>query len=284
MTDQTAAAVDPNEGPGWYEVINPRGATTCIAYVHEDGSLYLPEGEASMNAEEFAFAAARGQAHRLVRADDLPAPATTVRDAARQAAGQPAAEPALRDLYARAIRDNVRLRLGPNALRLAEEGRPVMMNMSEAEAAADAVLAVRDAARQTAGQTVCACGHPKERHLTCCTECPCIGYAQTWPPQKRRIVPVCDQCSAPWATGHSCDAIPAVEQPAEAQPAEAHPPRERWRVEYQLNSDRRWHLDQPPYPDADDARDEIARKRKHGSRFPLRLVRETTTWTVEETR
>ncbi|MFJ6066547.1 hypothetical protein ACIQHU_26325 [Streptomyces tendae] len=63
-------SVDCNSGPGWYEVITPR-ATTCIAYVHEDGSLYLPEGD--LTAEEFAFAAARGNVHRLVRADDQPA-------------------------------------------------------------------------------------------------------------------------------------------------------------------------------------------------------------------
>ncbi|MFI2761362.1 hypothetical protein ACH5A3_21210 [Streptomyces echinatus] len=60
---------DVNSGPGWYEVISPR-ATTCIVYVHEDGSLYLPEGEASLSPTEFAFAAARGNAHRLVRADE----------------------------------------------------------------------------------------------------------------------------------------------------------------------------------------------------------------------
>ncbi|WP_330328218.1 hypothetical protein [Streptomyces pseudovenezuelae] len=60
---------DINSGPGWYEVISPR-ATTCIVYVHEDGSLYLPEGEDSLNPTEFAFAAARGNAHRLVRADE----------------------------------------------------------------------------------------------------------------------------------------------------------------------------------------------------------------------
>ena len=63
---------DINSGPGWYEVINPRNATTCIAHVNEDGSLYLPEGDA-LTADEFAFAAARGQAHRLVRADELEA-------------------------------------------------------------------------------------------------------------------------------------------------------------------------------------------------------------------
>ena len=63
---------DVNSGPGWYEVIHPRNATTCIALVYEDGSLYLPEGEAVLTQEEFAFAAARGNAHRLVRADDAP--------------------------------------------------------------------------------------------------------------------------------------------------------------------------------------------------------------------
>ncbi|MFI0929680.1 hypothetical protein ACH4TP_38015 [Streptomyces sp. NPDC021012] len=29
----------------------------------------------------------------------------------------------------------------------------------------------------------CACTHPQDRHLSACTECPCIGYAPTWPPQ-----------------------------------------------------------------------------------------------------
>lgn len=61
---------DVNSGPGWYEVISPR-ATTCIVYVHEDGSLYLPEGPDALDETEFAFAAARGNAHRLVRADEM---------------------------------------------------------------------------------------------------------------------------------------------------------------------------------------------------------------------
>lgn len=67
-----ATVADVNAGPGWYEVIHPRNATTCIAYAHEDGSLYLPEGE-DLTPDEFAFAAARGNAHRLVRADELEA-------------------------------------------------------------------------------------------------------------------------------------------------------------------------------------------------------------------
>lgn len=63
-------------GPGWYEVINPRNATTCVAFVHEDGSLYFPEGEQVLNQNEFEFAAARGNAHRLIRVAD----AMAVRD------------------------------------------------------------------------------------------------------------------------------------------------------------------------------------------------------------
>lgn len=67
---QQETEADRNSGPGWYEVINPRNATTNIALVHEDGSLYLPEGPDALTEDEFAFAAARGNAHRLVRADD----------------------------------------------------------------------------------------------------------------------------------------------------------------------------------------------------------------------
>lgn len=33
------------------------------------------------------------------------------------------------------------------------------------------------------GQQPCACGHLQDRHLSCCTECPCIGYVPVWPPQ-----------------------------------------------------------------------------------------------------
>ncbi|MFJ1869937.1 hypothetical protein [Streptomyces chartreusis] len=65
------SSVEVGAGPGWYEVINPRNATTSIAYVHENGTLYLPEGDEALTPEEFAFAAAQGKAHRLIRADDV---------------------------------------------------------------------------------------------------------------------------------------------------------------------------------------------------------------------
>lgn len=55
---------------GWFEVINPRNTTTRIAYVHENGELYLPEGPDALTAEEFTFAAARDKVHRLIRVDE----------------------------------------------------------------------------------------------------------------------------------------------------------------------------------------------------------------------
>ncbi|MBN0040206.1 hypothetical protein JN535_08505 [Cellulosimicrobium cellulans] len=71
-TDQTPALARAteadNNGVGWYEVIHPTTATTLLAYVHEDGSVYFPE--TNDGRAEFEFAAARGNVHRLVRADD----------------------------------------------------------------------------------------------------------------------------------------------------------------------------------------------------------------------
>ena len=60
-----------DSGPGWFEVIHPSHATTHVVYVHEDGSLYFPEGAQVLDRHEFAFADARGMAHRLVRSAAL---------------------------------------------------------------------------------------------------------------------------------------------------------------------------------------------------------------------
>lgn len=62
-------AKEVNSGPGWYEVINPSIATTEIVRVMEDGSIYCPEGV--LTRDEFAFAAATGKAHRLIRVDEV---------------------------------------------------------------------------------------------------------------------------------------------------------------------------------------------------------------------
>lgn len=60
---------DVNQGVGWYEVIHPTTATSEIVAVMEDGSIYCPAGVVTRG--EFVFSAARGDAHRLVRADVL---------------------------------------------------------------------------------------------------------------------------------------------------------------------------------------------------------------------
>ena len=73
---------EANAGVGWYEVIHPVAATTEIVRVMEDGSIYCPEGV--LTRTEFAFAAARGNAHLLVRADDLAAHDEQVRAEERE--------------------------------------------------------------------------------------------------------------------------------------------------------------------------------------------------------
>lgn len=60
---------DPNAGVGWYEFITPT-ATTGIAYVHEGGDVYVPDG-GWHPTEPFHLAASRGNVHRLIRADAL---------------------------------------------------------------------------------------------------------------------------------------------------------------------------------------------------------------------
>ena len=69
------------DGVGWYEVTHPTAATTLLAYVHEDGSVYFPE--TNDGQVEFALAAARGHVHRLVRADDAEAKVERQRDRLR---------------------------------------------------------------------------------------------------------------------------------------------------------------------------------------------------------
>lgn len=101
----------------------------------------------------------------------------------------------------------------------------------------EVVAGIRDAARQAAGQPVCACGHPQGRHNTACANCPCVGFAQTWPRQAaERLATTArvGRCPVMLQGGGRCEKNadhrppgsddphtpePAVEQPAEAQPA-----------------------------------------------------------------
>lgn len=58
------------ETTGWFEFVSATAATTHIAYVYEDGSVYLPEGRDVVDQDDFTYAAARGKVFRLVRADE----------------------------------------------------------------------------------------------------------------------------------------------------------------------------------------------------------------------
>lgn len=80
----------------------------------------------------------------------------------------------------------------------------------------------------------------------------------------------------------------AVEQPAEAQPAEAHPAEHRWAAELHDPLADEW-VPGTRYLDRDRAVAHLTHAReigptwKDGTPTRRRLVRETTTWTVEET-
>jgi hypothetical protein len=58
-----------NGGEGWYEFIHPEKNTTHIAYVFENGDIYLPEEGTTY--DDFVLASAMSRAYRLVRAEDL---------------------------------------------------------------------------------------------------------------------------------------------------------------------------------------------------------------------
>lgn len=57
---------------GWHEFILDGVATTHIAYVYEDGSIYFPEGPEVVTEADFRLASAAGRVFPLVRAADLP--------------------------------------------------------------------------------------------------------------------------------------------------------------------------------------------------------------------
>jgi len=109
----------------------------------------------------------------------------------------------------------------------------------------DTVAGIRDAARTASGQ---------QPEHTCPDGEPCPGH----------------------------DA-PAVGQPAEAQATnEARPPREEWRIEL-LDVDG-WMPSGLVRPDRELAAQYLAGRRKQRPDATFRLVRETTTWTVEDER
>lgn len=79
---------------GWVEFVTADdAATTHIAYFHEDGSVYLPEGPDVVSGETFRLAATADRFWPLVRVADRPAPQVDERAVERAAlVGQALAE------------------------------------------------------------------------------------------------------------------------------------------------------------------------------------------------
>jgi hypothetical protein len=66
---------------GWYEFVTPgERSTTHIAYVYEDGSIYLPEGYEIVTETDFRLAAATPRFWRLIRGNEVAAAALAVCD------------------------------------------------------------------------------------------------------------------------------------------------------------------------------------------------------------
>jgi hypothetical protein len=56
---------------GWVEFLRDQVSTTHIAYLHEDGSVYLPEGPQVVSEMDLRMAEIAGSMWPLVRADWL---------------------------------------------------------------------------------------------------------------------------------------------------------------------------------------------------------------------
>lgn len=90
---------------GWYEFITADKATTHIAYVYEDGSIYFPEGPTVVGEDDFTFASARGRVYRLVREEDVTAEAAALRARIAELEASLAADDLYRHVIATAVAD-----------------------------------------------------------------------------------------------------------------------------------------------------------------------------------
>ncbi|MFC8583323.1 hypothetical protein ACFUGD_01920 [Streptomyces sp. NPDC057217] len=147
-----------------------------------------------------------------------------------------------------------------------------------------------DAARQATGQadtTPTRCPDwPNCNHPFMLDGCTCRPWTrQTTPPRYLEPGDSIEMIGG-WERGADCPhhaPAPVVGQPAAAPDTDqAHPARTQWVIEWYRAAKGQWFPDQPPYSYREDAVDEIARQRRHQPARPLRLVRETTTWTVED--
>lgn len=156
----------------------------------------------------------------------------------------------------------------------------------------EVVAGIRDAARTASGQQPeCApCGD-----TGACNGGPCAHPdAAPWTADGRhgptpaemadRRIPT---CYVQFMGGAHCATAPAVGQPAEAQATEARPPRDQWCVEVLGGGDEWAQMGSATATrQAAEAKRDAANKRypkwADGQPVERRLVRETTTWTVED--
>ncbi|MET9728465.1 hypothetical protein [Streptomyces zaomyceticus] len=151
----------------------------------------------------------------------------------------------------------------------------------------EVVAGIRDAARTASGQQPeCApCGD-----TGACNGGPCAHPAAApWTADGRHgptPAEIADAriptCYVQFMGGAHCATAPAVGQPAEAQATEARPPQDRWHVVRKDGND--WIGWASAYSDPEYAADALAQRRECRPDDEFRLVRETTTWTVEDER
>ncbi|GGT43506.1 hypothetical protein [Streptomyces purpureus] len=106
----------------------------------------------------------------------------TVWDAARQAAGQTPTGPACTCRFDPAAEKNHRpwcaiWPLGPAA------GQTVCIHPDGYEGECPCVTDCGCCKATPAAERHCACNHLRGQHNTACAHCPCVGFAETWPPQ-----------------------------------------------------------------------------------------------------
>lgn len=144
---------------------------------------------------------------------------------------------------------------------------------------------IRDTARQAA--KTCRCPHPADEHSVygCADDCAC-----EWMPRRgaaRQAAgqddtgPTVADVTAMLHRMHAAAGLPAptTEQPDTQQPADAHPPQTGWRVE--VWDDGEWMPASVTSRTREAARNRLTVRRGANPDDRFRIVRETTTWTVE---
>ncbi|MGW6395431.1 hypothetical protein ACWFR1_34185 [Streptomyces sp. NPDC055103] len=143
----------------------------------------------------------------------------------------------------------------------------------------EVVAGIRDAARTASGQQPTAAAYSDGKGRAYCLTCAAHPGAE---------VPLTIDSIDPWEACAHCGRFvvdvareaPAVGQPAEAHDTEARPPQTRWHVEgYDADE---WNPCTGYQRDREAALSGREGLKRRYPDMPTRLVRETTTWTVED--